>query len=170
MKNLTLDQIVEQRRQAVDLAAQVDEVTVRMVFFTLADHLYAVEGEYIREILPLCPIAFVPGCPASMLGVINVRGDLESVISLAKLLGVEEGKATRYSSILLAQAGNMRSGLVVDAIFDVAEIPESVIQPAPATTPSALAEIVTGAVVHRDKVATQIKLDHLFHEFMRGLG
>ena len=170
MENLTLDQIVEQRRQTVDLAAQVDEKTIRVVFFTLGELLYAIEGAAIREILPLCPVAFVPGCPSSMLGIINVRGDLESVISLGQLLGMTESPPSRYSSILLAEAGGMRSGLTVDAIFDVAEVPESAVQPPPVTTPSALEDIVTGTITHRERAATLIQLERLFQEFKRGLG
>lgn len=167
---LTLDQIVEQRRLASDLAAQVDEETSRMVFFTLQDKMYAVAGASIREILPLGDIAFVPGCPSSMLGIINVRGDIESVICLSALLGGAESTRSRYSSIMLAIAADMRSGLLVDSIIDVAEIPQSAIRPPPATTPTALDGIVTGTVVHGDTVATVIGLDRLFTDFKRGVG
>ena len=167
---MTLDQIVEQRRLGGDLAAQVDEKVTRMVLFTVGERLFAVAGASIREILPLGGIAFVPGCPPSMLGVINVRGDIESVISLAAVLGLGQGKASRHSSIMLAMAGGMRSGLAVDAIIDVAEVPESAVQPPPATTPAALENIVTGTVMHRGAAATLIELDRLFQEFTRGLG
>ena len=64
----------------------------------------------------------------------------------------------------------MRSGLTVDAIFDVAEVPESAVQPPPATTPSALEDIVTGTITHRERAATLIQLERLFQEFKRGLG
>ena len=169
-ERLSLDEIIEQRRQEEDLAAQVDEQTVRMVLFTVGAQLFAVAGSSVREILPLGTIAFVPGCPDAMLGVINVRGAIESVLSLAALLGLREGEGSRHRSILLAVAAGMRSGLTVDAIVDVAEIPESAVQPAPATTPAALAGVVAGAVSYRDRVATLIELDRLFQDFTRSLG
>ena len=169
-QHLTLDQIISQRRQTADLAAQVDEPTSRMVFFTLGGRQFAVAGTVIREILPRGAIAFVPGCPPAMLGVINVRGDIESVISLAGLLGQGEASPSRHSSIMLAEAGGMRSGLTVDAIVDVAEIPDSAVQPPPATTPAALAGIVVGTIIRGDRAVTVIALERLFQDFAQGLG
>ena len=169
-EQLTLDQAIAQRRQGGDLAAQADEQMTRMVFFTLGGQLFAVAGASISEILPLGAIAFVPGCPAAMLGVINVRGAIESVINLAALLGLRQGERSRHSAIMLAVAAEMRSGLTVDAIVDVAEVPQSALQAPPATTPATLDGIVTGTVRLGDKVATLIELDRLFQEFARGLG
>ena len=166
----TLEEILEQRQLGGDLAIQVDEKTTRIVFFTIGERLFAVAGASIREILPLGEIAFVPGCPSSMLGVINVRGDIESVVSLAAMLGMSESNRSRHSSIMLALAGGIRSGLTVDAIVDVAEVPQSAVMPPPATTPATLDGIVVGTLMHRDKPATLIELDRLFQDFTRGLG
>ena len=166
---MTLDEIVEQRRSVIDLASQVDEPTTRMVLFTVGGKLFAVAGTSIREILPMRDIAFLPGGPTSLLGVINVRGDIESVISLAALLGLNEGQRSRHSSILLASAAGISSGLTVEAVIDVAEIVDSAVQTPPATTPVSMEGIVVGTVTHGDSVATLIELDRLFQDFARNL-
>ncbi len=164
-----LDTIIEQRQLGDKDIAQVDEQTTRMVFFTIGGQIFAIKGAVIREILAYCDIAYMPGCPSAMKGVINVRGDIESVISLAALLGLTEAPLSRKSSILLAEAGGMRSGLTVDAVIDVAEIPESAIQPAPCTTANHQQGIMTHAVTNGTLVATMIELDPLFQNFARGL-
>jgi purine-binding chemotaxis protein CheW len=164
-----LDQIVAQRQLGDKDIADVDEHTTRMVFFVVGGQLFAVKGASVKEILAYCEMAFVPGCPATMRGVINVRGDIESVVSLAGLLGLPEGEVTRKTSILLADGAGMRSGLIVDAVSDVAEIPDSAIQAVPCTTSLNQQGIMTHTVTNRDKVATMIEIEPLFQNFARGL-
>ena len=166
---VTLNQILDQRQLGNRDVAEVDERSTRMVFFLVGGRTFAASGASIREILAYSGVAYVPGCPPSMLGVINVRGDIESVISIAKLLGLAEASPGRTTSILLAEAGGIRSGLIVDAIIDVAEIPHSAIKAAPCTTSAALEEIMTGSVTHQDMVATLIEIEPLFQNFARGL-
>ena len=60
----------------------IDEELVELVFFKLLDHFYAIFGTDAKEILPLLRINQIPGAPANILGVINVRGDIESVLDI----------------------------------------------------------------------------------------
>lgn len=82
---------------------------------------YALPVSGVREISPLGPITPVPGAPAAILGVWNLRGDVIAAVDLARLLGLESsGKQTR---VVVSEDGELRVGLVVEAVTDVGDLP-----------------------------------------------
>lgn len=131
----------------------VDAATIKVVIFALGDALFAFAGSEVAEILPLCPIWFVPGCPPALEGVIDVRGEVCSVLRLGDLLGMpppaEQAKVSNAEkgprgAILLGRAGGMDSGLRVDAVVDVVDVIEADILAPPDTLPEALGCVARG--------------------------
>ena len=109
MSETTLDEVLTQRLEAQKEIVNVDEPLVKLVIFALGDEHFAFQGDCIHEILTKVDVFFVPGCPPSLEGVINVRGDIESVIRPHDLLHLPVSVAENTSSILLG-SGNGRQG------------------------------------------------------------
>jgi purine-binding chemotaxis protein CheW len=84
-----------------------------------AEH-YALPVEQVLEVADLGAIAPVPGSPPEILGVRNLRGQVIPVIALATLLGLT---GDRPSRVVVAESGDLRAGIVVDEVLDVAELP-----------------------------------------------
>jgi purine-binding chemotaxis protein CheW len=84
-----------------------------------AEH-YALPVEQVLEVADLGDIAPVPGSPPEILGVRNLRGQVIPVIDLATMLGLSGGESSR---VVVAESGELRAGLVVDAVLDVGEMP-----------------------------------------------
>lgn len=168
----TLDQVLTQRREAKQEIVNVDEAQIKLVIFALADQFFAFPGERIREILAEAEVFFVPGCPASLEGVINVRGDIESVIRLHDLLRLPTPDSTsqRGSSILLGRSSAMRSGIRVEQVIDVVDLPASRIQPPPTSLPEHLRPIVTGVLQFNELPVAVLDLEVIFADYARGLG
>lgn len=165
-----LDKILSLRREASAEIVNVDEPTVKLVIFELGGEWFAFPGEAVREILPQVDIFFVPGCPSSLEGVINVRGDIESVISMAGLLGKAVTQTAPTSSILRGQGGGMHSGIRVDRVVDVLDVVQSAIQPPPTTLPEHMRRIVSGLMQHQDMPVVILDLNRIFEDYHRGLG
>ncbi|MDR3412827.1 MAG: chemotaxis protein CheW [Formivibrio sp.] len=165
----TLDDILARKQQAVAAVVNVDEPITKLVFFSLGEQWYAFHGENISEVLASSEVYFLPGCPASLEGVINVRGDIESVIRLRPLLGLPDVKAAAGSRILLGQARAMRSGIRVDRVEEVLDVLESAIQPPPHTIPEHLRPIVLGIVSFRDHLVHLLDLERIFEDYRAGL-
>lgn len=165
-----LDKILSLRREASAEIVNVDEPTVKLVIFELGGEWFAFPGEAVREILPQVDIFFVPGCPSSLEGVINVRGDIESVISMAGLLGKVVTQTAPTSSILRGQGGGMHSGIRVDRVVDVLDVVQSAIQPPPTTLPEHMRRIVSGLMQHQDMPVVILDLNRIFEDYHRGLG
>lgn len=84
---------------------------------------YALPVGGVREIARLGQITPVPGAPAAVLGIWNLRGDVLTALDLATLLGLEPD--AEPSRILVAEDGELRAGLTVESVLDVGSLPES---------------------------------------------
>jgi len=156
-------------RSSVEIV-NVDEPMVKLVVFELDGECFAFPGEAIAEIMPATDVYFIPGCPPSLEGVINVRGDIESVIRLSELLGKPAADPASSSSILRGQGAGMHSGIRVDRVVDVLDVVQSAIQAPPATLPEHLRRIVSGLMRYQDTPVVILDLDRLFEDYQRGLG
>jgi purine-binding chemotaxis protein CheW len=174
MSENQLEAILAQHQFRDDDIVDVEEPTIKLVIFNLGERTFAFVGAAIREVLPGNEqVFFVPGMPASVEGVMNVRGDIESVIRLHTLLdlvGSHEVKKTPSASILLGQGAGMHSGLRVDQLIDVVDIPQSQIQATPETLPETLRPFVSGLLEFRGLAVAVLDLDKLFVAWQRGQG
>ena len=76
---------------------RVEEEKIKLVIFSLRGDYYAFYGKQVKEILRFREITYVPGCPDYIMGIINVRGDIESVLNLHLMMGIPETEQTRTS-------------------------------------------------------------------------
>jgi purine-binding chemotaxis protein CheW len=97
--------------------------------FRLAGDVYAAPVSIIREILKLHPLTPVPRAPASIMGIISVRGQLVTVIDLRRRLRLAEGPVTSKARILLVDPmGVELLGLYVDEVLQVYRLADSEIE------------------------------------------
>jgi purine-binding chemotaxis protein CheW len=82
---------------------------------------YAFPVGGVREIAKFGQITPVPGAPAVVLGVWNLRGDVMAVLDLATLLGLG---GTEPGRIVVVEEGDLHGGLAVESVVDVGAIPE----------------------------------------------
>jgi purine-binding chemotaxis protein CheW len=88
----------------------------------VAGEHYALPVEQVLEVAELGEIAAVPGSPPEILGLRNLRGQVLPVIALKALLGLDGGEPRR---VVVVESGELRAGLRVDEVVDVAELPPS---------------------------------------------
>jgi purine-binding chemotaxis protein CheW len=165
-----LAEILERRRREDYEIIEVEAPTVKLVVFAVGDGLFAFLGANVAEILPLTTLYFVPGCPPSLEGVINVRGDITSVIRLGDLLGMDHAATSRRTAILLGRAKAMCSGLRVDEVLDVLDVLEEIMQAPPSTLPEKLRSWATGVFAYRGRSVLVLDLERLFQDYRAGLG
>jgi purine-binding chemotaxis protein CheW len=89
----------------------------------VAHEHYALPVEQVLEVAEPGDTAPVPGSPAHVIGVRNLRGQVIPVISLAHLLGLSEDQPQR---IVVAELGPRRAALAVERVLDVDALPDPV--------------------------------------------
>lgn len=106
-----------------------DDQTVEIVEFVLAYEKYVIEAQYVREVYPLENLTPLPCTPAFVLGVVNVRGEILSVIDLKKFFDLPEKGLTDLNKVIVLQSEGMIFGILADAVLDVRRISLTEIQP-----------------------------------------
>lgn len=107
------------------------ELPRELLSFVLADSMYAVPIERVREIVRLRRITPVPRTPAAVLGVIALRGEIVQVVDLRRRLNVPRADETRRSRIIVLHGDELRvTGVLVDAVREVIRVSEDDVRPA----------------------------------------
>lgn len=148
------------RAQRSKEVVDVDQEMVKIVIFEACGARYGFYGSDIREILQQSQISWVPGLPEYLPGLINVRGDIESVVDLHYFLG-GGGAAAEKSVVAMVVRDDFRSGVLVDAIVDVLDILASEIRPPLATLQGAARELVCGEFDHQGRLVTLLDAEKL---------
>jgi purine-binding chemotaxis protein CheW len=100
--------------------------------FRLSGEHYAVGLAHVREIARVPPITEVPRAPASIAGVMAVRGEVMPVFDLRRRLGLPpSGEPGRDARVLVVQAGEGPMGVLVDAVEEVVRLRPSTIEAPP---------------------------------------
>lgn len=155
---LILDEL-KRRHHAKDIV-DVEEERVKVVIFICGKNRYAFYGADIREIIPTCDISWVPCLPEYLPGLINVRGDIESVIDIRHFLG-EDKTGPCSSLIAMAVRGDFHSGIMIDSMEDVVDIPVSTIHPPLATLNGASRDLVIGEIEYDKGTITLLDVGKL---------
>lgn len=108
----------------------------RWVGFDLAGQAYALPILRVREVLPAPVVEPVPGAPAEILGLINLRGRILTVIDLRQRLGLAPARGERYA-VMVIDGGGEWLGLRVDAVCELRSVVAQAVQEAPRVPPPA---------------------------------
>jgi purine-binding chemotaxis protein CheW len=98
----------------------------RMLRVVAAGQQYATPLHEVQEVVSLARLTRIPGSPAYVLGLMNLRGVLVTVLDLAIRLGHREAAAESGVVLLVPRAGGGMAGCMVDSVRDVIPAPEAV--------------------------------------------
>ncbi len=99
-----------------------------VVEFLLGKEKYAFELSFIREIYPLKNLTNIPCTPNFVVGIINVRGQMISVVDLKPLFELADHDLTHDHKAILLQHDTMVFGILADEIIGTQQINKSDIQ------------------------------------------
>jgi purine-binding chemotaxis protein CheW len=149
-----------------DPLINVDEEQLQLLIFRLSDHTFAIPGEHVRELLPAGEIVPVPGSSPLFLGVLPVRGEIASVLDLARLLQLPPctiaTACNRSSRIMIVHKEEMSTGMLVDAVEEIREFPKSAIQTQPASRHTLLEKISQGQLLFNHHPTPLLDVANLF--------
>ena len=128
------------------------EATEHLATFFLAREEYGVDVRLVQEIIRVAEITPVPRAPASMKGVINLRGRIIPVVDLKRKLGLGEVTPDRRARIVVVKLRERLVGLLVDAASQVLKVPVSAIDPAPDAVVEIDADFIRGVAKLPDRL------------------
>ncbi|MBD3754402.1 MAG: chemotaxis protein CheW [Gammaproteobacteria bacterium] len=151
--------------QAVDAGLDDDGAyagpSARCVLFTLEDEIYGIYVKKIREVLRVGKIRQVAGTPSHVLGVINVRGVIVTVVDTRTVYGMPRKPITDLSRIIIVELEEEQTvGMMVDFVMEVRDIPESRFEALSSTKENA-SRYIQGIAHYQNNVIILIDVDNM---------
>lgn len=104
---------------------------MQWVTFRLGDEKYGINVMQVQEVLRVAEIAPVPGAPSYVLGIINLRGNVVTVIDTRNRFGLMSRETDDSSRIVIIETASHIIGILVDSVAEVVELRSSDIETAP---------------------------------------
>ena len=142
-----------------DVLHPEESASSRWVSFELGGQKYALAILKVFEVLSDADIEPVPCAPQTVLGVINLRGSIVTVLDLGVWLGLEA--ATTTHCIIVVNHDDQAIGVRVDRILEVLDIPQDSISPVPAGAAASTASTILGYVKRNDDLLTLLEFTAL---------
>ncbi|MDM8535386.1 chemotaxis protein CheW [Desulfobacterales bacterium HSG17] len=102
---------------------------LEIVEFQLAHERYGIEAEYICEVWPLKDFTPLPFTPPFIMGIINVRGQILSLMDIKKFFDLPDKGISDLNKVIIVHFNEMELGILADIIIGVQSVPLSAIQP-----------------------------------------
>ena len=122
---------------------------------------YVIEVGSIKEIIVMCDITPVPGAPAYVKGIINLRGDISPVLSLRLRLMKPEKEYDSLSCIVVLDIDDQIIGLIVDSVTGTMHISGESIVPSPSKRSEYSEQFVTNVCKTDDGLKLLLDINKL---------
>ena len=94
----------------------------QLVVFYLGDEAFGVDIEQVREIIKMTDITQMPNAPEFVEGIINLRGQITTIMDLRKRLGIKVSEADVHTRIIVHEASGSTLGMIVDSVTEVIKL------------------------------------------------
>src|SRR5574344_2358908 len=126
-----------------------EDPLLQWVTFRLEDETYGINVMQVQEVLRYSEIAPVPGAPSYVLGIINLRGNVVTVIDTRSRFGLQPAEVSDNSRIVIIEAEKQVIGILVDSVAEVVYLRASEMDVAPSVGTEESAKFIQG-VSNRD--------------------
>jgi len=148
------------------MALTVITETRQYLTFKLADEVFAVDVEKVREILELTTITKVPQTPDYMRGVINLRGSVVPVMDMHLKFGMPPAERTVNTCIVVVEVNlegeTIVLGALADSVQEVVELEAEQIEPAPKIGVGITTDFIVGMGKHDGQFIIILNIDRAF--------
>ena len=141
-----------------------DNQVLQYVTFRLDDETYGIDVMQIQEVLRYTEIAPVPGAPDYVLGIINLRGNVVTVIDTRRRFGLADSELTDSSRIVVMESSNQVMGMLVDSVAEVVYLKASEIETAPNVGNEESAKFIMGVCNKNGELIILVEFDKMLSD------
>lgn len=138
--------------------APAAELHIEILEFLVANEKYGIESTPVREVYPLQQLTPLPCTPRFVLGIVNVRGQIVSVIDIKAFFDLPEKGLSDLNKVIILHSDEMEFGILADEILGVRSIPLDDLQPSLPTLTGIRAEYLKGVTEERTVILDAAKL------------
>jgi purine-binding chemotaxis protein CheW len=143
-KALAQDAAPSQQESRTILKERAAQELLEIIEFGLATERYGLESRFVREVYPLKELTPLPGVPPFVLGIVNIRGQILSIIDLKKFFDLPEKGLGQLNTLIILCNEQMEFGILADDLLGVRSIALETIRAVPPTVSGIGAEYLRG--------------------------
>lgn len=128
-------------------AKEGTEKGIDIVEFLASNEKYGIELSYVAEVYPLKEFTPLASTPPFIIGIINVRGKIYSIMDIKRFFGLPDKAVTDLNKVIIISAYDMELGILADRITGVRSIPLKELQPPLPTLTGIRAAYLKGVIV-----------------------
>jgi len=136
----------------------------RFLTFHLGKESYGIEIQFVKEIIVMQEITKVPDLPESIIGVVNLRGNVISVMDMRKRFHLRSREIDDRTCIIVVNIADLAIGLLVDTVNEVLNIPEEQVDPPPKTHSGIKNNYILGIGKVENQVKILLDIEKILHE------
>ena len=125
------------------LASQAEESVLLSTFY-VRDSLFGLDAAGVQEVIRMGAVTRVRNAPAEVVGIVNLRGRIVTILDIGLKLGFEPVEAGRESRVFIVEDRNEFIGFLVDRGAEVVEVVKRDWQAPPANVPPQQARYLKG--------------------------
>jgi len=137
------------------------EVVTQWLTFTLGPEIYAVKVVQVQEVLRFTPIAPVPGAPQEVLGIINLRGNVVTVVDLRKKFNMSVREIDDFTRIMIMDVQGFIIGVLVDTVTEEIDLKDNEDESAQDISNSSTSVFIQGIANIEGSLHILVNLDKL---------
>ena len=141
--------------------AKADAQVTQWGTFRLGEEIYGIDVMRIREVLRFTEITPVPGAPYYVLGIINLRGNVVTVIDTRTRFALQPTEVDNNSRIVIVEVDKQVVGMLVDSVDEVTYLRSNEIEKAPNVGNEETAKFITGVCNKNDELLILIDLERM---------
>lgn len=141
-----------------------DDAVLQWVTFRLGNETYGLNVMQVREVLRYSEISPVPGAPNYVIGIINLRGNVVTVIDTRERFGLQTAEVTDDTRIVILESDNQVVGILVDSVAEVVYLKASEIETAPNVGNDESSRYIQGVCHKNDELLILIEIAKLLTE------
>jgi len=138
---------------------------LRLLLFRSGGQVFAVDAGAVREVLPAMPSTRIPGAPAAVRGLVNVRGTLVTIVDAAQAIGLASASPGSAGLLVLVEHRSRPVGLAVDDVLDLVSVDGAVLDGG-APPPGVRADLVRGVGVAGGQTFVHLATDVLLEPLL----
>jgi purine-binding chemotaxis protein CheW len=161
-------EILRLRAQRLKSTSQIDTVTqlVSLAVVRISDRFFAFDLSLVKEFLnlDLGRITIIPCCPEHIVGNINLRGEILTLVNICQPLNLARNRGNHGTKAIVITANEITLGIVVDEVLDVVDFAPEALKPVPLAMKSQAVSYLREVADYRQKVINVIDLPKLLAE------
>lgn len=135
-----------------------------LIAFRIANQEFCVDIMQVREIRGWTQCTPLPRTPSYMKGVINLRGAVLPIVDMGARLGLAATETSARNVIMVVTVGGRTLGLLVEAVSDIIEVSDDMVQPTPDVACDQVKTFVKGLFAIEGRMVSLISLDRVLPE------